>query len=44
MAVPLSLALGIAAAAVGWLLACMAGRRERSVVAEPKLDVVAPVS
>ena len=31
-------------AAVGWLLARLAGGRERSVVADPKLDVVAPVS
>jgi hypothetical protein len=44
MAVPLSLAIGIAVAAVGWLLARLAGGRERSVVADPKLDVVAPVS
>lgn len=43
MAVALSTAIGIAAAISGWLLARLADGRERSIAAEPKPDVVAPV-
>ena len=45
-AIPLSLsmAIGIAAAAVGWLTARLAGGRDRSAAAKPTPDVVAPVT
>lgn len=44
IALPLSLALGIAVATAGWLLARLVGRGERPVAAKPDPDVAAPVA
>jgi hypothetical protein len=44
IALPLSLALGIAVATAGWLLTRLVGRGERRVAARPDPDVVATVS
>jgi hypothetical protein len=44
IALPLSLALGIAVATVGWLLTRLVGKGERPVAATPDPHAVAPVS
>jgi hypothetical protein len=44
MAIPVSLAIGVAVAAAGWLLARLAGGREPSVAEGQEPEVVVPVS